>query len=293
MISVEELAYFDSIIWLRTGENVAERHSVSQPTVSRSLRHASKLFDITLAKSRGEWIPSGNLKLLNLERRVHQEYRWSKGLPLRIDAQYYSGPLYCDPLPEGWMAGNFDYLEIQTPLRNIRNGVIDAWIGCYPDVPGHDDSELTCFHLTRSPTFLVVSATHPLAKMGKSVTLDDVSRYPSLALPDNSFPKIQAVLQSLNLWNTPRQVNRYEHKKWEGQVVSDAMVGYATALSLRLFDESHVILPVSIPLEVGESLVVKKEYASHPRLLNLIHCLNDRSKDLALQYPGVILPPFR
>ena len=157
VVSVDELACLDLLIWLRTGQSAAKRLAITQPQISRCVKKVSRTFGIDLLKADGEWETLGDQTLLNCERRVHQEYRWVKGHPLRIEAQYYSGPLFCDPAPEGWIAGNFDYLEIHTPIQHLRNGVIDAWIGCFPDIPEEVDPDLTCFDLTRLPTHLVVS----------------------------------------------------------------------------------------------------------------------------------------
>ncbi len=109
--------------------------------MSRQVKLATNVLGIRLCKLNGEWTVQGDPALLNLERQVHQEYRWRQNLPLRLEAQYYEGPLFCDPAPDGWMAGCFDFLEIHTPLRHVRSGLIDAWIGCYPDVPEADDPE--------------------------------------------------------------------------------------------------------------------------------------------------------
>jgi DNA-binding transcriptional LysR family regulator len=289
VVTIEDLACLDLIIWLRTGARVAVRLGISQPKVSRAVQSVCDMFGITITKKRGEWEVLGDQRLLNLERRVHQEYRWQKDQPLRIESQYYSGPLYCDPVPEGWVAGNFDFIEIHTPLRHLRDGVIDAWLGCYPDVPDGDDPDLCCFHLTRLPTHLVVSPDHPLLQQTHALSLEDVRHYPSLALPDNAFPKIQATLQSLHLWNNPQDIHRYDQQKWEGKIASDLLVGYATVLSQGCLDSPKVILPIHIPLEVGETLVVRKQYQQHPRLLRLLSHLSRKSEELARRHPEIRL----
>jgi DNA-binding transcriptional LysR family regulator len=289
VVSIEDLACLDLIIWLRTGARAASLLGISQPKVSRAVQAVSDRFGITIAKRRGEWEVLGDQTLLNLERHVHQEYRWRKDQPLRIESQYYSGPLYCDPIPEGWVAGNFDFIEIHTPLHHLRHGVIDAWLGCYPDVPDADDPDLCCFHLTRLPTHLVVSPEHPLLNQAHPLSLEDVRQYPSLALPDNAFPKIQATLQSLDLWNAPQGINRYEQQKWEGKIGSDLLVGYATALSIGQLDAAKVILPIQIPLDVGETLVVRKDYQQQPRLLRLLRHLSQKARDLAKRHPEIRL----
>lgn len=262
---------------------------MTQSTVSRHVRSVTKVFGVSVQKSDGEWGISGDPSLLNLLRQVHQEYRWRRDLPLRIEAQYSSGPLFCDALPSGWRVGNFDFLEVHTPLHHLRTGVIDGWIGCYPDVPDADDQELACFDLTRLPTHLVVAADHPLLELGASVTLDHVRQYPSLALPDNAFPKVQQILQDLGLWNLPINVKRYSPEKWEGKIENLA-VGYASCFTIGFSPTPLVVLPCPIPLEVGDTLIVRRRYAEHPRLLALLNYLKDKALCLFERFSEVRIP---
>lgn len=290
MVSLDELACFDLLIWLRTGRDARSRANLSQPTISRNTKKVAQLFNISLLKEDGEWNIVGDQTLLNLERQVHQEYRWKMGHSLRIEAQYYSGSLYCDPCPDGWMPGNFDYLEIHTPLRHLRDGVIDAWIGCYPDVPDDGDKDFKSFHLTRLPIHLVASKNHPLLRMGNQITLEMVRKFPSWAFTDGAFPRVQEALQKLGLCNSLVDLRRYSFDQWEGNVDSKLMIRYGTAFSLPLFKRPQVILPLRIPLEVGDSLVVRRDYATHPRLLQLLEHLRNKASVLAKQYPEVSIP---
>lgn len=293
VVSVSDLDCLDLLIWLRTGTDAATRLNISQPKVSRSIQKVCRILDISISKIGGEWFIKGDDTLLNLERDIHQRFRIESGLPLRLEAQYYSGPLFCSPVPSGWTAGNFDYLEVDTPLRHLLSGVIDAWIGCYPDIPEMNDPDFVCFDLTRLPTHLVVGADHPLLQLGSDISLDDVRQFPSLALADGAFPKVQQKLQELGLWNLPLQVNRYSHRHWEGRVESDLVVGYATAFSISMLENKYSILPIQIPLEVGDSLVIRRRFADHPRFLELLDFLRAKASDLARQYSDVIIPDHR
>ncbi len=289
IVSVETLSCFDCLIWLRTGENAARRLGVDQATIARTARKVATTFDLTLHKQAGEWQIAGDRSLLDLERRSHQLYRWQMDLPLRVEAQYYSGPLFLAPNPDGWLAGNFDFVEVATPLNHLRSGVIDAWIGCHPDVPEDDDAQLTCFPLTRLPAHLVVADGHPLLELGPAVTLEDVRRYPSLALPDGAFPRIQAILEGLGLWSSPCDMGRYDQTRWEGKTADEVTVAYATSFSLGQFPVPQVILPVAIPLEVGDTLVVPRRFAEHPRCQALLAELRHRARALAAHHPEVRL----
>lgn len=290
IVSVETLSSFDCLVWLRTGENAARRLAVDQATIARTARKVAATFDLSLKKQAGEWQILGDRSLLDLERRSHQLYRWQMNLPLRVEAQYMSGPLFLEPQPAGWLTGNFDFLAVATPLQHLRSGVIDAWIGCYPDVPDPDDAELACVHLTRLPTRLVVAAGHPLLRLKEAITLEDVRAYPSLALPDGAFPKVQAALLELGLWSHPHAIERYDESQWEGKTADAVTVGYATALSLNRFAVPPVILPVPIPLEVGDTLVVRRRFADHPRCQRLLRLLRQRAEALARRHPDVRLP---
>lgn len=289
VVTVDQLDCLDHLIWLRSGAAASERLGLAQPTVSRHVRSVERAFEISVTKTDGEWRVLGDQTILNLARHVHQEYRWLRNLPLRIEAQYYSGPLFCDPAPPGWQVGNFDFLEVHTPLDHLRTGVIDAWIGCYPDVPDADDSEFACFDLTRLPTHIVVAQGHPLTALGDSVTLEDVRQYHSLALRDNAFPKVQRILQSVGLWNLPLNLKRYSRNKWEGRV-EDLIIGYATCFSMSLYEVPQVILPIAIPLEVGDTLIVRRQYAKNPRLLALLEDLKGKAFDLSQRFPDVRIP---
>jgi DNA-binding transcriptional LysR family regulator len=289
IVSVEVLRCFDCLVWLRTGENAARKLGVDQATISRNAKKVASGLGITIDKVDGEWQIVGDRTLLDLERQSHQLFRWQRNGQLRIEAQYYSGPLFLNPQPPGWLPGNFDFLEVNTPMEHLRRGVIDAWIGCHPDVPEDGDEELTCFHLTRLPTHLVVSASHPLLALGDAISLEDVRRYPSLALPDGAFPKVQAALERLGLWTSPAEARRYNQELWEGRTADAVTVGYASAFSIGLFDGPRVILPVSIDLEVGDTLVVRRRFADHPRLQELLAELRRRAERLAALHPEVRL----
>lgn len=290
IVSVETLSCLDCLVWLRTGENAARRLGVDQATIARTARRVAATFGLRLEKQNGEWQILGDRSLLDLERVSHQLYRWQMDLPLRVEAQYMSGPLLLEPLPPGCLAGTFDFLEVATPLQHLRCGVIDAWIGCYPDVP-ENDGEMACVHLTRLPTQLMVAAGHPLLQLGEAITLEDVRRYPTLALPDGAFPKVQAILQGLGLWSSPVERRRYDTAHWEGRTADGITVGYATSISrsLELVPTARVILPIAIPLEVGDTLVVPRRFLEHPRCRDLLAHLKRRAQQLAERHPDVRL----
>ena len=289
VVSVEELDCLDALLWLDRGEFASLKLSVSQSTVSRASRRVAAEFGLELMKGQDEWLLLGDCSYLNLERQLHQRFRWDRQGQLRIDGQYYTGPLFAESLGKGFLLGNFDLLDVRKPIALLKSGIIDAWIAGYPDVPAPDDPDLVCFDLTRFPLRLVVSPRHPLVSAGDAVTLDDVAAYPCIALPDGAFPQSQQILEAMGLWNTPARVRRFQYEKWLGMTSDQVSVGYASVFSIDLFPEPMVFLPIDLNFEVGETLVVKREFADHPRFRELLGLRQSCVAQLSQRYPEVSL----
>ena len=65
------------------------------------------------------------------------------------------------------------------------------------------------------------------------------------------------------------------------------MVGFSTPLTLPMYGESYVALPLQVPVEVGDALVVAREWADSARTRQLVALLRDRLETLAQSTPGV------
>ena len=279
----------DGLIWLRTGSRVASRVSVSQSTVSRNARRCADVFAVDLVRRGGEWYLKGNLALLNLERQVHQLVRWLDDQPLRLEAQHWSAPLVSPSPVDGWIAGNLDFFEYHRPLQLLRDHVIDAWITSYPDVPA-DDPNLVSIHLSRMPMMLVVKDGHPLLDLGDRVSFEAIARYPILPLPDGAFPGFQQVLIDCGLWQPAAKDGPAEPPAWRGQSgVEDLLVGFATPLTLPLYGESFRQLPLRLPVEVGDALVVARAFIDYPQTHQLAAFLRTRLRSLAATTPELVI----
>ena len=79
LVGVEDLKYLDTQIWVRSGEECAKRLFTTQSTVSRRNAETLKIFGLKIKRDGfGEWVTEGETGLLNMERKVHQEYRLNK-----------------------------------------------------------------------------------------------------------------------------------------------------------------------------------------------------------------------
>ncbi len=296
MISLDKLAALDLCVWLRSGEEAARRLAITQPNVSRRVRQVLRCFGLWLQNPEREWElvgPASHLEMLSMERHVHQGARWRGLAPLRIEGTYWNGPLLLSPEPEGWIGGRHDIVGVQRPLQWLRQGVIDAWLAGGPDWPDPDDPDLAVVQLCRMPVHLVVAPGHPLLQLLErqgSLRWDDVAAFPSLALPPGTYPQVEASLRALGLWSSPSRMGRYRHELWEGKGEQELMVAYATVLSEQIAG-ALVRLPLALPVQSGEALVVRRRWADHPRLHALASLLRQRLQPWADRHAELEILP--
>ena len=276
LINLNALACLDSLIWLQTGKEVAKRFSYNQSSVSRQQKHCCEIFETSLIKSNNEWGLNKPNDLIRMERLVHQLARFQGLRTLRMEATYWSAPLLCTPEPEGWILGLSNIVGIKRNHQLLRDGIIDAWLCSAPDLPDCNDPDLTSIQLCKMPVHLMVGKSHPLLQKSKNIQWDDLADFPSLGLPDGAYPKTQSTLEKLGLWKNPVRMNRYKTELWEGQTEEDLTIGYGTCLSILASKTDAVKLPLTLPLNSGEALVMRHEYKNHPKIQELIHLIQQR-----------------
>lgn len=281
MVSVELLAALDALLWLRTGERAAAYLQCTQSTVSRHSRRCLEVFGLQLEKRSGEWCLIGDPTLLDLQRGVHQLWRWHRGTRLRVDAQHWCAHLLEPGVPQPWWGGNCNFFEQDRPLDLLQRGVIDAWMCSAPDLPHHPD--LIAVQFTQMPMQLVVKPGHPLLSRGDRLSFEDLADYPVLPLPDGAFPRAQRILKDLHLWSCPERDRRFRQADWLGQVpVEEMMISFDTPLRLAAgLSDGWQPLPLALPLLVGDALVVRRQHASSHHLERLLGTLVERAHSLA------------
>ena len=290
MIDQDALAALDGLQWLRTGEEVEQRFGFNPSTVSRQSRRCRKRFGLRLERQQGEWCLVGDTTLLSMERRVHQSARWLGHRPLRLEATYWSGPLLCTPLPLRWSLGLSSIVGVPRNFQLVRERIVDVFLAGLPDLPAPDDADLTSVVLSSMPVFFVAAAHHPLSRQ-PVVSLAEIARFPSLALPSGSYPLVEATLKEIGLWNDPVRMQRYRRELWEGRAEEELVIGYGTPLSLAVSGGGLVRLPLELPFRSGEALVVRREFAEHPELLALRHQLLARLRRLSQHHQELVVVP--
>lgn len=286
-VPIRDLDCLDALIWFGTGEAASDKLCISQSSISRTARKVANTFHLKLIKGQRGWTLIGDQNCLNLERHLHQKMRLDCGDPLRLEAQFFYAKSYAQIVQNKHLLGTCNFLDIARPIDLLRNHVVDVWIAGYPDLPSPDDPDLTCFYLTRHPLHLAVKRDHPLVQLGDSVTLDDVRQYPCIALKDGAFPETQRHLESLGLWNTQVPVRRFNQEGWMEHAADRPSVSLASVLSIGLYKDPLVFLPIDLGHTTGQTFVVRREHENHPRIQALLTSLKIGSLALAKEHAEV------
>lgn len=280
MLTIEELSFLDTQIWVRSGEECAKRHFTTQSNVSRKNSATLEFLQAKLERNAlGEWEITGEHPLLEMERKIHQYYRFTNDeQKLRLEATVWAGPTLATAAPENWIHGTWDHAGMERPLHLLKKRIIDAWLGSYqPDMPDKQNPDFLVIDLCKTPVYLCASHGHPLINKGR-VAREDLDDFPSLSLPSGWFPKTEAILKSHGLWSTPSKMKKYKPKKWENRTQDNLTLCYATCLALEVMTNLEKI-NYDLELVSGESLVILREFADTKIISDLLTHLKRRVKE--------------
>ena len=156
MVTQEQLAALDLLIWLRTTERAAELAFSDQSTICRRSRVVLDRFDLRLQRSRGVVTAGGDVQLLDLERQVHQQGRFRGLQPLRLHVPYWTRRDMLTELPEGWCSNPaLNTLVCEDPVTLLREHILDACLVTPTQLPACQD-DLVLLDLYRRPIELTL-----------------------------------------------------------------------------------------------------------------------------------------
>ena len=239
-----------------------------------------------MERQNGEWEIIGDQTFLRLEREVHQQARWLGHRPLRLEATYWSAPTMCQSLPANWILGRSNIVGVKRNFQLIQDRIVDAWLTGLPDLPTENEPELAAIVMSEMPVFYTCAPDHPLLEK-KELTVEDIAQFPSLALPKGCYPKVEAALKQLGLWNDGSRMTRYRRDRWEGRTEEELTIGYGTPLSMAVSGGSLCRLPLLLPFRSGEALVTRRDFLSHALLLELLETLQANLVQLASSHPEI------
>ena len=138
------------------------------------------------------------------------------------------------------------------------------------------------------PCFSWPGLTIPLVGR-RTLSFQDIAQYPTLALPEDSYPLVEQALRSIGLWSDPVRMQRYRRDLWEGRAETELTIGYGTPLSMEINGGELVRLPLNLPFDSGEAVVVHRDFAADPELQALVQHLQERLHYLARGIPELRL----
>jgi DNA-binding transcriptional LysR family regulator len=140
------------------------------------------------------------------------------------------------------------------------------------------------------PMQLMVPCGHSLAERSGPIAWDELLPYPVLPLPSGAFPIFEGVLERCGLLLSPEREQAMRAAPWWGQrPLEEMLIGYASPLTLHLYSEGWVRLDQALPVQVGDVLLVREEFAAHPRTLELQTTLLHHLNRLAASDPDVMI----
>jgi DNA-binding transcriptional LysR family regulator len=286
VVGLDQLAALDLALWMGSGAGAAQLLGVNQSTIWRQQRSVLWLLGLYLVRRRGGLQLEGDQELLQAERVVHQQARLRGYGPLRIDANFASGPWLLSTVPEGWISGRFDLPGLQRPLELLRERVLDAWVCSYqPDLPAADDPDWWVLDLLQAPLRLLASPQHPLVDV-RGLCQGDLERFPSLALPAGWFPRTEAHLRQQGLWRETVDFRRYDPDDWEGRSRDGVTLLYGNSLTETLMP-CTTRLDWELQLITGDALVVRRDVAEQPAIQQLVAFLQARARTIAGRFADV------
>lgn len=283
MITLEQLEALDLLLWSRSGEEAAALAFCNQSSVSRRVASVLNTFGLKLKRGH-ELRLQGDLRLLRLQRLVHQQARFFGHRPLRLEATHYVRQQLETPPIDGWVLGPCHHRGYGTLLSLLQERIVDAWISSdLQDLP--DSPEFTVIPLWEWPGELVVHPQHPLA-FERRLSRSDLDRFPSLILPAELYPELARVVHAKG-FGRDSTLQRYDIGSWNGLTQDAATITYGSCLTLDV-DAGLTRLDWDLGLTGGEALILLSEWCNEPAIAALLDDLLRRQIRLQRRLPQLV-----
>jgi hypothetical protein len=270
VVTQEELASLDYLIWHGNGPKAAEQTECNQSTISRRVRRCADVFALSLRRDQGEWVTNSCL-LLQMEREIHQLARLLGQHPLRLEGFPSGSDPLLKPPPPGWVIGPRNVIGTSAPLTLLRERVIDAWLtDSADDLPDPPDFPCVVWPLGRQPVTVLAHPNHPLVGH-PNVRLQDLHRFPMPILSAEGYPRSHAICGALGLGSLEMAMRRYDPQSWEGQTADAVTLMFCTPLTAWSFPDLVPLDSLSL-FSNRLALVCRADVGEHARLQDL-HCL--------------------
>lgn len=254
MLKIETLQIADVYTWLGSGASAANYVSCSESTVSRKLGEVEALFD----RRNGD----GAGSLLAMERRVHQNWRFSKKADLRLHVYPWTHLAVNNALTSGWRVNppNSSVTK-KSVLSLLRARVIDALCAPSPLVANIDQQDFALFPLFTTSLLLLCDSGSNLVHE-RSLTASDIvfaSRFGALPFVPHEASDCSKKFDSQLFCGSLADVSKScDTSRYWGIPLTPLV-----RQNLKMIDYESLGV-------YSEYLVVLNEWKSHPCILRLL-----------------------
>jgi hypothetical protein len=265
VLEVESLRIADAYEWLGTGERAGRSLFISQSTVSRSIKQFRVLSD---------QIKQYNcMELLEMERVIHQKWRFHQGEDLRLHVFRWSNHLIAKHAVARWRLNPAEVSVCKrSVLELLERRVIDAVCAPYPLIATADKDIFACLPLYRSCLQVMTNKNFDITHE-KGLCSGDIAT--KTALGTLPFVPPEAAHCSAHL-----DAIFFDAGESDKTTMCTPARYWGTPLTpLIMPDLNPLDYVTSIPYE--EYLVVRKEWEGHPHV-SVLHQMLNRSMQRAL-----------
>ncbi len=156
MVTLDQLAALDLLLWLTGSHRAACLERTNQSTIVRRSQAVEACFGVTIQRNPQGWHVDGDTQLLAMERLLHQRARLLGYRPLRLHSPFWTLRTGLRRLPSGWCANPATATAVcENPLELLRERVIDAALLTPTQMPASIEG-LAVFELMHRPIELTL-----------------------------------------------------------------------------------------------------------------------------------------
>jgi hypothetical protein len=179
--------------------------------------------------------------------------------------------------------------SIQSPIlfrKFMDLSIIDAYMDYLPEANNIQDSYAS-IPISRYMAFFGAAKSHPLNNNKSEISLSDLIDFPLYFGSPDDFPlTYQAIAdQGISLYRGER-MTRFKYIL--GLLSNQHYLFPIMPGAQSEFEKSLIDLGIKIPLELESRLIIKKEFASSPKLKILLSAIKSTHKRCKDTYPGWI-----
>jgi hypothetical protein len=263
---VSDLEILDCLELFNSTVESAKILGISQSSCSRRYRSFSERFDIGFDRIGDRYQSSSNFDVLNNLRQASQKLRVRRDCP-RISIGWQLGALTIPGLQETGVVMPVRPMNSWRMLSMLEQRLIDVSLMGLMEFQGLLGYPLPRLRARRMPLsqnmFCIPMVTFSIKLLARrnhvlqsrnDLTPDDLSDFPSPALPLGMAPTLIGALQKHGLANQVCGLHDYDEATWEGFANDGVGLSYGSPHQLAALESRYGLRPLSYDLGIQECL---------------------------------------